>query len=116
MLSRLLAELPQEKLRRQVQEAKDAPARLPQVAFVGFKTDQIAVVVDKLHGKIRVDVVNQNRARFDSQADIIIMWRKFVTHSIRESIIANMKRGARLIEFNGGLENAAKEIERALRL
>jgi hypothetical protein len=114
MLSRLLAELPTEKLRRQQQEKAAVPAKLPQVAFVGFKADQIAIVVDKLRGRIRVDVVDKNRSRFDSSADIIIMWKKFISHSFQSQITTNMKKGARLIRFDGGLENASKEIERAL--
>ena len=114
MLSRLLAELPAEKLRRQQQEKAAAPAKLPQVAFVGFKADQIALVVDKLRGRIRVDVIDKNRSRFDSSADIIIMWKKFISHSFQSQITTNMKKGARLIRFDGGLENAAKEIERAI--
>jgi hypothetical protein len=114
MLSRLLAELPAEKLRRQQQEKAVAPAKLPQVAFVGFKSDQIALVVDKLRGRIRVDVIDKNRSRFDSSADIIIMWKKFISHSFQSQITTNMKKGARLIRFDGGLENASKEIERAL--
>jgi hypothetical protein len=114
MLSRLLAELPTEKLRRQQQEKAAAPAKLPQVAFVGFKADQIAIVVDSLRGRIRVDVIDKNRSRFDSSADIIIMWKKFISHSFQSQITANMKKGARLIRFDGGLENASKEIERAL--
>jgi hypothetical protein len=115
MLARLLAELPQEKMRRQVQEAKSAPARLPQVAFVGFKTEQIAIVADALKGRIRIDVVDKNRNRFDSQAEIIIIWTKFISHSFEKSVVQNMKPGARLIRFSGGLENAAKEISRALK-
>jgi hypothetical protein len=114
MLSRLLAELPTEKLRRQQQEKAAAPAKLPQVAFVGFKAEQIAIVVDSLRGRIRVDVIDKNRSRFDSSADIIIMWKKFISHSFQSQITANMKKGARLIRFDGGLENAAKEIERAI--
>ena len=114
MLSRLLAELPSEKLRRQQQEKAAAPAKLPQVAFVGFKADQIAIVVDKLRGRIRVDVIDKNRSRFDSSADIIIMWKKFISHSFQDQITTNMKRGARLIRFDGGLDNAAREIERAI--
>jgi hypothetical protein len=115
MLARLLAELPQEKMRRQVQEAKNAPARLPQVAFVGFKTDQIAIIADALKGRIRIDVVDKNRSRFDSQAEVIIIWTKFISHSFEKSVVQNMKPGARLIRFSGGLENAAKEISRALK-
>jgi len=114
MLSRLLAELPTEKLRRQQQEKAAAPVKLPQVAFVGFKAEQIAIVVDSLRGRIRVDVIDKNRSRFDSSADIIIMWKKFISHSFQSQITANMKKGARLIRFDGGLENAAKEIERAI--
>ena len=114
MLSRLLAELPQEKIRRQLQEKTAAPARLPQVAFVGFKAEQIAIVADSLRGRIRIDVIDKNRNRFESQADIIIMWKKFISHSFETQIIQNMKKGARLLRFGGGLESAAREIERAL--
>jgi hypothetical protein len=113
MLSRLLAEMPQEKIRRQLQE-KAAPARLPQVAFVGFKADQIAIVADSLRGRIRLDVIDKNRSTFESQADIIILWTKFISHSFQTQVTLNMKKGARLIRFNGGLETAAREIERAL--
>ena len=116
MLSRLLAEMPQEKIRRQLQEKADIPVRLPQVAFVGFKADQIAIVADSLRGRIRIDVIDKNRSRFDSAADIIIMWKKFISHSFEAQIVQNMKKGARLIRFGGGLESAAREIERALTL
>jgi hypothetical protein len=115
MLSRLLAEMPQEKIRKQLEE-KSAPARLPQVAFVGFKAEQIAIVADSLHGRIRLDIIDKNRSRFDSQADIILMWKKFISHSFEAQIVANMKKGARLIRFGGGLESAAREVERAIAL
>lgn len=115
MQVRLLAELPHEKMRKQLQE-KAAPARLPQVAFVGFKNDQIAIIADALRGRIRIDVIDKNRTTFDSQADIIILWTKFISHSFQTQVTQNMKKGARLIRFNGGLESAAREIERALTL
>jgi hypothetical protein len=114
MTTRLLAELPQEKIRRQLQE-KPAPVRLPQVAFVGFKADQIGIVAESLRGKIRIDVIDKNRSTFDSQADIIMLWTTFISHSFEAQVIKNMKKGARLIRFSGGLGTAAKEIERALR-
>jgi len=115
MTTRLLAELPQEKIRRQLQE-KPAPVRLPQVAFVGFKADQIGIIADSLRGRIRIDIIDKNRNTFDSQADIIILWTKFISHSFDSQVARNMKKGARLIRFNGGLENAAREIERAINL
>ena len=114
MLSRLLAELPQEKIRRQLQEKTVVPVKLPQVAFVGFKADQIAIIADSLRGRIRIDIIDKNRSRFESQADIIILWKKFVSHSFEAQTVQNMKKGARLIRFGGGLESAAREIERAL--
>ena len=117
MLSRLLAELPQEKMRRQLQE-KETPAVKPQVAFVGFKADQIAIVADnhQLRGRIRIDVIDKNRSKFDSQADVVILWTKFISHATQEQVVKNIKKGARLIRFNGGLESAAREIERAIRV
>jgi hypothetical protein len=116
MLSRLLSELPQEKIRRQLQEKAAAPARLPQVAFVGFKAEQIAIVADSLRGRIRIDVIDKNRSRFDSSAEIIIIWTKFISHSFEAQVIQNMKKGARLIRFSGGLEAASREIDRAIRM
>jgi phosphoserine phosphatase len=114
MTTRLLADLPQEKIRRQLQE-KPAPVRLPQVAFAGFKAEQIAIVAESLHGRIRIDVVDKNRSTFDSQADIIMLWTTFISHSFEAQVVKNMKKGARLIRFSGGLGTATKEIERALR-
>jgi hypothetical protein len=115
MTTRLLSELPQEKIRRQLQE-KPAPARLPQVAFVGFKAEQIGIVAESLRGRIRIDVIDKNRNTFDSQADIIMLWTTFISHSFEAQVVKNMKKGARLIRFSGGLGMAAKEIERALRI
>ena len=120
MLGRLLSQLPAEKIIQQQKAIGGQTTRLPHVTLVGFKADQGAFVADALKGRARIEIIDKNRKRFESGAEIIVMWARFVDHGIQASIKANMKPTARLIVHNahdehaGGLKAAINEIKRAL--
>lgn len=121
MLGRILAEMPAEKVhRQQVAATQPQLIKVPRVALVGFKSDQGAFVVDQLRGKAKVEIIDKNRSHFESSADIVLMWARFVSHAMQDQIKKNIKVGARLIIHNqyddrpAGLKAAVVELERAL--
>lgn len=121
MLGRILAEMPAEKVhRQQLAASQPQPAKLPRIALVGFKADQGAFVADELKGKAKIEIVDKNRSHFESSADIVLMWARFVSHAMQDQIKKKMKLGAKLIIHNqyddrpAGLKAAVGELERAL--
>jgi hypothetical protein len=120
MLGRILAEVPAEKVhRQQVAATQPQPVKLPRIALVGFKNEQGAFIVDGLRGRAKVEIIDKNRSHFESSADIILMWARFVSHSMQDQIKKNMKVGARLITHNyddrpSGLKAAVTELGKAL--
>lgn len=113
VLARVLAEMPSEKMRKQTQLSQ-VQVKIPQVALVGFLPDQGAFVAEKMHGRARIAIVDKNRKTFESSADVICVWTRFISHAFQESVKKNMKLGAKLILHHGGLETIVREIERAL--
>ena len=120
MLGRILADMPAEKLHRQQQAIATVVDKLPRVCLVGFKQDQGAFLGDALRNKAKVEVYNKNRTRFESNADIVVVWGRFVDHALKNSVTKNHKPGGIVIyhdnhdEGGRGLRAALVEIERVL--
>ncbi len=114
VLGRVLAEMPAEKIRRQI-PSSGTPAQLPKVLLVGFKPEQGGIIADRFHGRVKVETQDKNRKNFaGTAADIIIVLVKFVPQTMIDQIRKAAKPSCRVIHHTGGLETVAQEIERIL--
>ena len=114
VLGRVLAEMPTEKIRRQVQTS-GAPVQLPKALLVGFKPEQGGIIADRFHGRVKVETQDKNRKNFaGTSADIIVVLVKFVPQTMVDQIRRLAKPSCRVILHTGGLETVAQEIERIL--
>jgi hypothetical protein len=114
VLGRVLADMPTEKVRRQIQ-TPGTPAQLPKVLLVGFKPEQGGIIADRFHGRVKVETQDKNRKNFaGTTADVIIVLVKFVAQTMIDQIRKAAKSPCRVILHTGGLETVAQEIERIL--
>jgi uncharacterized protein (DUF2267 family) len=114
VLGRVLAEMPTEKIHRQIQSSA-TPAQLPKVLLIGFKPEQGGIIADRFHGRIKVETQDKNRKNFSGAvADVIIVLVKFVPQTMIDQIRKAAKSPCRVILHTGGLETVAQEIERIL--
>ncbi len=114
VLGRVLADMPAEKIRRQI-PSSGTPAQLPKVLLVGFKPEQGGIIADRFHGRVKVETQDKNRKNFaGTAADIIIVLVKFVPQTMIDQIRKAAKSPCRVILHTGGLETVAQEVERIL--
>lgn len=78
--------------------------RLPKVMIVGVKADQGAHIKNGLRGVADIAWADKNRSSVAGQADLYVLWTKFISHSIEEAVESRVPRN-NIIYFGGGIKS-----------
>jgi hypothetical protein len=91
---------------------------LPKIALIGLLAAQFQTVVDRIGEKAKLVFVDKDDAHnadsIPNGCNYIVVWTKFVSHSIDGWAKSKAIGGTQLIRHNGGIDGLVKKLEEVL--